>query len=441
MPGYGYAKVSREEQQRWLKVMNDYLLNRDQTVLRRSYLLIDSRHGLKPSDVDMMVLLNRSFIPYQLIFTKSDLVKESDLVGNLKSAFGIMRQMKNASCLPLIHAQISLSQTAPATSTGEAVKPTTALTNVSPVKHANIENRILIRLANMLPTETDSPANDRSPSPPPHQHGNNHTEPAHQSHHHQHHSHGNNSHFSKLPESRNMLLRLNHDLDEMMTDIRNWGLELDRFNFGDMQSDGVRSKDYAAGPSMDNNPLVFDQVIAELSGQASKKVVRLKKMYRNQMQKLKKQYDKHVAELKVQADTLSSRLFASQLRGDNFSDALNTPGGENTASTAAGENDSLQQHQRIVKALREEQDSMQEVLLQRLENERKMSLDKFVQLDGQLKETQRELADAKAQIAQLSSQLLERQNTQLDKDRHAVMDLTEQLKELIKVSQATVPTK
>jgi GTP-binding protein len=70
----------------------------------RSYLLIDSRHGLKPSDVDMMVLLNRSFIPYQLIFTKSDLVKESDLVGNLKSAFGIMRQMKNASCLPLIHA-------------------------------------------------------------------------------------------------------------------------------------------------------------------------------------------------------------------------------------------------------------------------------------------------------------------------------------------------
>lgn len=169
-----------------------------------------------------------------------------------------------------------------------------------------------------------------------------------------------------------MLLRLNHDLDEMMTDIRNWGLELDRFNFGDMQSDGVRSKDYAAGPSMDNNPLVFDQVIAELSGQASKKVVRLKKMYRNQMQKLKKQYDKHVAELKVQADTLSSRLFASQLRGDTFSDALTAPGGENTTSSTVVENDSLQQHQRIVKALREEQDSMQEVLLQRLENERKV---------------------------------------------------------------------
>lgn len=34
MPGYGYAKVSREEQERWLKVMNDYLLTRDQTVLR-----------------------------------------------------------------------------------------------------------------------------------------------------------------------------------------------------------------------------------------------------------------------------------------------------------------------------------------------------------------------------------------------------------------------
>lgn len=179
----------------------------------------------------------------------------------------------------------------------------------------------------------------------------------------------NSSNFNKLPESRNMLLRLNHDLDDIMTDIRNWSLELERFNFGDMQDAG-RNKDITSGPSMDNNALVFDQVIAELSGQASKKVIRIKKMYRNQMQKLKKQYEKHVSELKGQADALSSKLFESQLRGDNVTDALQTADGEAPAN--ATENDSLHQHQRLVKVLREEQDSMQEVLLGRLEAERKV---------------------------------------------------------------------
>jgi hypothetical protein len=283
----------------------------------------------------------------------------------------------------------------------------------------------------MLPSETDTQGNHPPTSALTHQHTSN-----------DHGSHNNNNslQFSKLPESRNMLLRLNHDLDDVMTDIRNWGLELDRFNFGDMQTqDSTRNKDTTSGSSLDNNPLVFDQVIAELSGQASRKVLRIKKMYRNQMQKLKKQYEKHVSELKGQADALSSRLFESRLQSDNLTEALHSAGGD--PSIAPTENDALHQHQRLVKVLREEQDSMQEVLLRRLENERKMTLERFSQLDMQLKDSQAELKEAKEKIVELSAQLLERENTQLAKDREAVNDLTEQLKDLIKVSQTTVATK
>lgn len=261
------------------------------------------------------------------------------------------------------NAQGNPNQTLTGTAPPATLTNAPAITNVSPVKQANIENRILIRLANMLPVDNDS-SNEQHTSP---------TNDHHQQSQYNHNGH-NISQFTKLPESRNMLLRLNHDLDDITSDIRNWSLELDRFNFGDMQQhDGARSKDYTSGASLDNNPLVFDQVIAELSGQASKKVVRIKKMYRNQMQKLKKQYDKHVAELKVQADALSSRLFESQLKSESLSDALQTvEGGGDGKKTSAAENDALAQHQRLVKVLREEQDSMQEVLLRRLENERKV---------------------------------------------------------------------
>lgn len=57
-----------------------------------------------------MIMLNRCFIPYQLVFTKADLIKESDLVSNLKNAFGIMNQMPSCTCLPVIHAVSSTTQ-------------------------------------------------------------------------------------------------------------------------------------------------------------------------------------------------------------------------------------------------------------------------------------------------------------------------------------------
>ncbi|MDR0727074.1 MAG: ribosome biogenesis GTP-binding protein YihA/YsxC [Rickettsiales bacterium] len=77
LPGYGYAKVSKVDQIRWLERLEDYLLNRRQ--LTRLFILIDSRVGVKESDLDIMDLCDRNGISYQVILTKKDKkIREKD---------------------------------------------------------------------------------------------------------------------------------------------------------------------------------------------------------------------------------------------------------------------------------------------------------------------------------------------------------------------------
>ena len=88
MPGYGYAKASKKEVENWNKLIFDYLLQRKN--LQRVFLLIDSRHSLKDSDEEMMEILDKSGILYQIILTKIDEIKEQDLtikLQNIKSIF------------------------------------------------------------------------------------------------------------------------------------------------------------------------------------------------------------------------------------------------------------------------------------------------------------------------------------------------------------------
>ena len=68
LPGYGYAKVSKKERQAWFKMVKDYFFYSNN--LRRVFLLIDSRHGIKPSDDDLMKILEEAAITFQVIFTK-----------------------------------------------------------------------------------------------------------------------------------------------------------------------------------------------------------------------------------------------------------------------------------------------------------------------------------------------------------------------------------
>lgn len=77
MPGYGYAAVSKEKVKSWTQLIHDYL--RGRANLARVYVLIDSRHGLKKLDVEVLDMLDTAAVSYQIILTKSDEPKKGEL--------------------------------------------------------------------------------------------------------------------------------------------------------------------------------------------------------------------------------------------------------------------------------------------------------------------------------------------------------------------------
>jgi len=77
LPGYGYAKAPKGEVDRWNRLIRLYLKGR--AGLRRLCLLIDARHGIKPSDRQVMDLLDASAVAYQIVLTKADKLKADEL--------------------------------------------------------------------------------------------------------------------------------------------------------------------------------------------------------------------------------------------------------------------------------------------------------------------------------------------------------------------------
>jgi GTP-binding protein len=77
MPGYGYARASKSAIKGWTRLIRDYLKGRRE--LKRVFLLIDARHGIKPNDVETMELLDEAAVSYQVILTKADKSKASEL--------------------------------------------------------------------------------------------------------------------------------------------------------------------------------------------------------------------------------------------------------------------------------------------------------------------------------------------------------------------------
>ncbi|WP_422372393.1 ribosome biogenesis GTP-binding protein YihA/YsxC [Hoeflea sp.] len=73
MPGYGYAKAPKEQVDQWTKLVFDYM--RGRSTLKRVYLLIDSRHGVKKNDEEVMDLLDKAAMSYQIVLTKTDKIK------------------------------------------------------------------------------------------------------------------------------------------------------------------------------------------------------------------------------------------------------------------------------------------------------------------------------------------------------------------------------
>jgi GTP-binding protein len=70
LPGYGFAEAPKPLVARWQALMRDYLAGR--STLRRAFLLIDARHGLKPVDEEIMALLDRTAVTFQAVLTKAD---------------------------------------------------------------------------------------------------------------------------------------------------------------------------------------------------------------------------------------------------------------------------------------------------------------------------------------------------------------------------------
>ena len=76
MPGYGFARASKKKIREWTDLSKFYLQNRPN--LRRVFLLIDSRHNIKDSDIEIMTMLDECAVSYQIVLTKIDKIKNHD---------------------------------------------------------------------------------------------------------------------------------------------------------------------------------------------------------------------------------------------------------------------------------------------------------------------------------------------------------------------------
>jgi GTP-binding protein len=77
MPGYGFAKAPPAVVEKWRRLIRDFL--RGRVVLKRTLLLVDARHGLKPVDSEMMQMLDEAAVGYRVVLTKADKIKPTEL--------------------------------------------------------------------------------------------------------------------------------------------------------------------------------------------------------------------------------------------------------------------------------------------------------------------------------------------------------------------------
>ena len=77
MPGYGFAKAPKDVVRKWRFLINDFLRGRQ--ALKRTLVLIDSRHGIKDVDREIMEMLDKVAVSYRLVLTKADKIKPTEL--------------------------------------------------------------------------------------------------------------------------------------------------------------------------------------------------------------------------------------------------------------------------------------------------------------------------------------------------------------------------
>jgi GTP-binding protein len=100
MPGYGYAKAPIKTVQKWRYLVNDYL--RGRTTLKRTFVLVDARHGIKEVDREVMKMLDAAAVSYRIVLTKTDKIKASELAAVETAVQEEIR--KHSAAFPLISA-------------------------------------------------------------------------------------------------------------------------------------------------------------------------------------------------------------------------------------------------------------------------------------------------------------------------------------------------
>ena len=99
MPGYGYARSEKSKVRAWQRLIRAYLAGR--MALKRVFVLIDARHGIKPNDEDTMALMDKAAVSYQVVMTKADKPGRADLDAAIAATVaGIARR---PAAHPVIH--------------------------------------------------------------------------------------------------------------------------------------------------------------------------------------------------------------------------------------------------------------------------------------------------------------------------------------------------
>jgi GTP-binding protein len=88
MPGYGFASAPKTKIASWTSLIHKFLLGR--ATLARVYVLIDSRHGIKDVDQEILTTLDKSAVSYQIVLTKADEVKAADLTTRIEATKALL---------------------------------------------------------------------------------------------------------------------------------------------------------------------------------------------------------------------------------------------------------------------------------------------------------------------------------------------------------------
>ena len=88
LPGYGYAEAPLAVVAKWQALLKSYLAGRQ--TLRRAFVLIDTRHGVKAVDEEILTLLDRSAVAFQVVMTKADKVSKTERDANIAQVQGAL---------------------------------------------------------------------------------------------------------------------------------------------------------------------------------------------------------------------------------------------------------------------------------------------------------------------------------------------------------------